>query len=126
MRGIVSRGWTERRQHACVYASLGVRLCVRRSVRGGTGFADATHGRRRWCIVCHGALRALGLWRTIPVTKDKLNLQDDDDWLNAEVGSDRTPRFLTEFRAWARKDEASDEVAEAVKWGWPVPSLTVH
>ena len=90
------------------------------------GSADATHGRRPWCIVCHSAFRALGLWRTIPVTKDKLNLQDDDDWLNAEVDSDRTPRFLAEFCAWTRNDEASDEVAEAVKWGWPVPSLTVH
>ncbi len=66
------------------------------------------------------------VWRTIPVIKDKLDLRDDDDWLNAEVDSDRTPRFLTEFRAWTRKDEASDEVAEAVKWGWPMPSSTVH
>ena len=62
----------------------------------------------------------------MPVTKDKLNLQDADDWLNAEVDSDRSPRFLTEFRAWTRKNEASDEVVEAVKCGWPVPSLTVH
>ena len=60
------------------------------------------------------------------MTKHKLDLRDDDDWLNAEVDSDRTPRFLAEFRAWTRKDEASEEVAAAVKWGWPEPPLTVH
>jgi len=60
------------------------------------------------------------------VKKYDLDLRDDDDWINAEVDSDRTPRFLEEFRAWTRKDEASDEVAAAVKWGWPVPSSTVH
>lgn len=61
-----------------------------------------------------------------PVTKRDLDLRDDDDWINAEVDSDRTPRFLAEFRAWTRRDEPSEEVAQAVKWGWPVPSPTVH
>jgi hypothetical protein len=76
--------------------------------------------------MCHGALRVFGMWRSIPVTKYDLDLRDDDDWINAEVDSDRKPRFLEEFRAWMRKGETSDEVAEAVKWGWPVPSSTVH
>ena len=60
------------------------------------------------------------------MTKDKLDLRDDDDWLNAEVDSDRTPRLLAEFRAWTRKDEASEQVAAAVKRGWPEASVTVH
>ena len=58
--------------------------------------------------------------------KCDVDLRDDDDWINAEVDSDRTPRFLAEFRAWTRMDEPSEEVAQAVKWGWPVPSPTVH
>ena len=87
---------------------------------------DATRARWHWRIILDGALRVLGLWRSIPVKKYDVDLRDDDDWINAEVDSDRTPRFLAEFRAWTRMDEPSEEVAQAVKWGWPVPSPTVH
>jgi hypothetical protein len=87
---------------------------------------DATHARWHWRIIPHGVLRVLGLRRSIPVKKYDADLRDDDDWINAEVDSDRTPRFLAEFRAWTRMDEPTEEVAQAVKWGWPVPSSTVH
>ena len=38
-----------------------------------------------------------------PRDKNSFDLLSRDDWLNAEVSSDVAPRFLAEFRAWARK-----------------------
>jgi hypothetical protein len=72
------------------------------------------------------ALRVPAPWRASLVTKDDLDLHDDDDWLNAEVGSDVTPRLLQEFRAWMRKDEPSDQVAAAVERGWLAPPVTIN